>query len=287
VLVDQHDEAFWGDNLYNLWLASLRGLSMDAATTKDPSSAGLPSVVGTEPWGRRLLNAQLFSWAELRHDTILYVKQSYTGGVSCEFPDAYVDPYPELFANLSKLADYATAHVVPVADRATDPNFKANIAAYFQNLSTAANTLRQMAEYERSGTSFTADQMAFINQTVTIQLICGGGTADGWYPKLVFGDPLKFDPTIADVHTEPTDENGADVGRVLHVGTGHARQIVVTTNSCTGPRAYVGLVGTYYEKITEQYDRLTDEKWAGLFTGAPMTPAPEVPWMTDLVVAQP
>jgi hypothetical protein len=147
-----------------------------------------------------------------------------------------------------------------------------------------------MAEYERSGTSFTADQMAFINQTVTVQEVCGGGIADGWYPKLVFGDPLKFDPTIADVHTQPMDEGGNDVGRVLHVGTGYAREIVVTTNSCTGPRAYVGLVGTYYEKITEHYDRLTDEKWMNLFhdaTGASAPPAPDVPWVADLIVAQP
>ncbi len=287
VLVDQHDDAFWGANLYDLWLSSLRALSPDPAVTADPTSAGLPSVIGTEPWNRRMLNAQLFSWAELRHDTILYVKQSYTGGASCEFPDAYVDPYPDLFANLVKFADYATNNVVPVADRAPDTSFKAELLDYFANLRTTAATLQTMAEYERSGTSFTADQMAFINQAVTIQEVCGGGTADGWYPKLVFGDPLNFDPTIADVHTEPTDETGADVGRVLHVGTGYAREIVVTTNSCTGPRAYMGLVGSYYEMITENYQRLTDEDWQALFTGLTGSPAPDVPWMTDLIAAQP
>ena len=46
----------------------------------DPTAAaGLPAVMQTEAWARRVLNTQLASWAELRHDTLLYAKQSYTG----------------------------------------------------------------------------------------------------------------------------------------------------------------------------------------------------------------
>jgi hypothetical protein len=122
--------------------------------------------------------------------------------------------------------------------------------------------------------------MAFINDAVTIELICGGGRADGWYPGLVFGNPLDFDPTIADVHTQPTDEGGNPVGRVLHVGTGLVRAMVVTANTCTGPRAYAGLASSYFERVTEQYDRLTDERWKDELNQA--TP-PDVPWMTDIV----
>jgi hypothetical protein len=136
-----------------------------------------------------------------------------------------------------------------------------------------------MAESERSGTPFTPEMMAFINQTVTLRSICGGSIADGWYPKLVFTDPTTFDPTIADVHTQPTDAGGNVVGRVLHVGIGNSRLMVVTANTCTGPRAYAGLVFSYYEKITENFDRLTDERWAAeVKAGTPV----DVPWMGDL-----
>ena len=138
-----------------------------------------------------------------------------------------------------------------------------------------------MALDERSGTAFSADQMAFINQAVTIQPICGGGVANGWYPKLVFGDALKFDPTVADVHTEPFDESGTEVGRVLHIGTGDARLLLVTTDSCGGPRAYAGLVGAYFEQVTQNYDRLTDERWKNELQSA--TSPADVPWMADLV----
>jgi hypothetical protein len=279
VLADAHGQEFWGQNLYNLWLSSLRGLSPDGSGS-DPAAVGLPVVTGTEPWGRRILNTQLASWAELRHDTILYVKQSYTGGVSCEFPDAYVDPYPEFYGALKRFADYAETNIVPVASRGPNPSFQTELADYFQRLGTVMQTLSEMATSERSGAPFTAAQMAFINDAVTIQNICGGGTADGWYPGLVFGDPLDFDPTIADVHTQPTDEAGNPVGKVLHVGTGYTRAMIVTANTCTGPRAYAGLASSYFEKVTEQFDRLTDERWKdGLNQATP----PDVPWMADLV----
>ena len=278
ILADAHGPDFWGANLYNLWLSSLRALSPTAATS-DPAALGMPAVTGTESWQRRLLNTQLGSWAELRHDTILYAKQSYTGVDICEFPDAYVDPYPELFSALERFADHAMQHVVPIASRSTDPSLGPSLTDYFGRLGKTATTLRQMAESERTGMPFTPDMMAFINQTVTVRPACGGGIADGWYPKLVFGgEALKFDPTIADVHTQPTDEAGNEVGKVLHVGTGNARLMVVTTNSCTGPRAYAGLAFSYYEKITEKYDRLTDERWVTEVKGNPA----DVPWMMDL-----
>jgi hypothetical protein len=278
VLADMHGAEFWEANLYNLWLSSLRALSPSSAIA-DPASVGMPLVTGTEPWQRRLLNTQLASWSELRHDTILYVKQSYTSVPACEFPDAYVDPYPDFFSTFERFADHAARHVVPVAERSSNTQLAKSLGDYFERLGKTATMLRQMAESERSGTPLTADQMAFINQAVTLRPICGGAVADGWYPKLVYGDATKFDPTIADVHTQPADAAGNLVGRVLHVGTGNARLMVVTTNSCTGPRAYAGLAFSYYEKITEQFDRLTDERWAAeVKTGKSV----DVAWMQDL-----
>ncbi|MBM4362106.1 MAG: DUF3160 domain-containing protein, partial [Deltaproteobacteria bacterium] len=70
ILVDAHEPAYWESTLYTTWLSALRALS-PGETTGDPASLGLPLVTGTEPWGRRILNTQLGSWAQLRHDTIL------------------------------------------------------------------------------------------------------------------------------------------------------------------------------------------------------------------------
>src|SRR5205814_2006955 len=82
-LLDDHGADFWGGSLYSAWLGALRGLSVPGG---DPTSAvGLPAVMQTEPWARRMLNTQLASWAELRHDTLLYAKQSYTAIPLCDF----------------------------------------------------------------------------------------------------------------------------------------------------------------------------------------------------------
>ena len=102
-LVEAYEEDYWNKNLYNMWLTALRTLSPPQNFT-DELEAGLPEIAATEQWGRRLLNTQLASWAQLRHDTILYAKQSYTGSQGCEFPDAYVEPYPEFFKAIRNYA---------------------------------------------------------------------------------------------------------------------------------------------------------------------------------------
>jgi hypothetical protein len=123
----------------------------------------------------------------------------------------------------------------------------------------------------------------FINQAVSLKPFgCGQEIAEGWYAKLFFEqeDSLKFDPTIADVHTQPADEGGNPVGKVLHVGTGRPRLMVVTIDTCSGPRAYAGVTSSYYEKITENWKRMDDKEWSSELTTA--TPPP-VSWMKDLV----
>jgi len=278
ILADAHGDAFWKSNLYNLWLVTLRSLS-PGADLVDPVAAGLLSVFTTEAWGRRLLNAELASWAELRHDTILYAKQSYTVGTACEFPDAYVDPYPAFYDGLRAYADRGTELLGAL-------NLTSSLATqlqnYWANLATVAATLKGMAESERTGTPFTAEQLAFVNQAVHVPGGCGGPNP-GWYGQLYFDVTTgsEYDPTIADVHTQPTDEAGNLVGRVLHVATGMPRLMVVSVNTCQGPRAYAGLAASYFEKVTEQFQRLDDQAWSADVNA--VAHEPNVRWMTDLV----
>ena len=66
-LVDDYDESFWSENAYNLWLTAIRGLNTL------PEGA-VPGPMTTQAWSHKTLNTQLGSWAELRHDTLLYAK---------------------------------------------------------------------------------------------------------------------------------------------------------------------------------------------------------------------
>jgi Protein of unknown function (DUF3160) len=273
VLVEKHEPAFWTTNLYNLWLGALRTLSPGSGDTVRPT------IAQTQPWGRRILNTQLASWAELRHDTILYAKQSYTGGLSCEFPDAYVEPYPEFFAALEVFAKLAQTHVASLALG----DLGKSVTEYFAKLESHVGVLKDMATNQASGLPPTAQHMAFMNTMITIHQGCGDPVlGKGWFSDLYYDwdAGAEYDPTIADVHTQPTDEGGNVVGRVLHVATGRPRLMVVTVDTPQGPRAFVGAASSYFEKVTDDWKRYTDEEWAKELQ--PKHPA-DVAWMSDLV----
>jgi hypothetical protein len=265
VLAEAHGPTYDESSITRLWQASIRELS-PKATELDAKAKGLPAVATTEPWARRLLGAQLASWAEVRHDTILYAKQSYTDMAACEFPDAYVDPYPAFYERLGVLAGKGRTLVERVTEGANVPS-QSRMVAFFDELASVARRLGTMAQEQREGKPFTTEELAFVNEMVSKKSV--GCTAEqvqfyGWYSKLFFDRdsmPL-FEPTIADVHTQPTDEAGAEVGRVLHVGTGFVRPLVTTVDTCVGPRVYVGIVSSFHEVVTEKYERLQDGPWA-------------------------
>jgi hypothetical protein len=279
VLVDAHGSKFWDANLYNIWLSSLRALS-PGADAGQPASVGLPELTGTELWGRRILNTQLGSWAELRHDTLLYAKQSYTGVPECVYPDAYVDPYPEFYERLRAFAHKGIA----LADLLDGD---ARLLAYFTKLESTLTTLAGMANNQREGTPFSAEQMAFVNRAVRIRqvdAICTTVDApDGWLSDLYLepDTSIEASPTVADVHTQPADEGGSIVGKVLHVGTGYPRPMVTTVDTCQGPRAYVGVVFAYHQQVTSDYLRLSDEDWLAELGLKP--PPADVPWMAPVL----
>jgi hypothetical protein len=278
VLAERHPPEFWRESLYNLWLGSLRELA-PAAIARSADVGALSATFRSEAWGRRLLQAELASWAELRHDTVLYAKQSYTSPAACEFPDGYVEPYPEFFAKLGEFAERGKEMMADVAAGTTTGERATN---YFDRLATISARLREMAAYQRSGAAYTQEMLAFINDAVTVSTNCDGSPiyGDGWYGDLYFErqDSVTWSPTVADVHTQPTDEGGTPVGRVLHVGTGDARLMVVVADTCSGPRAYVGLASSYYEHITRDFERLDDQTWATM-----VRDEPGVPWAADLV----
>lgn len=277
-LVDAHEPAYWEGSLYTRWLGALRSLSPQ-------ENSALPSVTRTPAWQKRILSAQLGSWAELRHDTILYVKQSYTTGAICEFPDAYVDPYPEFYARLGALAEAVNTQAQQLPEAAA--TLKTSTQSWVTNFKAVAANLQQMAQDQLTGTPHSAELMAFINDAVKWdeQNMCGGvirTNLSGWYLKLFLSPELgtEYDPVIADVHTQPTDAFGNDVGRILHVGTGAPRLMIVTAETCQGPRAYAGLAFSYGELVTEKWKRLNDQEWSTMLGTEPF---PDAAWMSGIL----
>jgi len=138
-----------------------------------------------------------------------------------------------------------------------------------------------MAENQLTGAEHSQALLDFINEAVNWEEGggCGGPTyynLAGWNLKLHLSPfyALEVDPVVADVHTD------GEHYEVLHVGTGLPRLMVVTANTCSGPRAYAGLAFSYGEKITANLERLTDEDWA---ESVQLEPFPDVPWMAPVL----
>jgi hypothetical protein len=275
-LVDYYEPEFWESNLYNLWLQALRALN---APTTGPQ---YPEPMRNTAWRDRVINTQLGSWAQLRHDTLLYAKQSYTGGASCEHPDGFVEPYPEFFGNLETLAAVAGQTLINVP-------FQSEWAAtrlkdFFASWGAKMGELKVMAAKGLAGEAYTAEEIAMLKATINADPGCGEPVFSGWYSELFYDyNVADWKPTIADVHTNP-NAGPLPGPNVLHVATGQVNLMVLTSETCEGPEAYVGPVFSYYEVDVPEIRRLADSEWkATLETG---TPPARPEWTSSFLVSE-
>jgi len=270
-LVDSYDDAFWEKSLYNTWLQAIRRLNPPEDRT------GFPYFMLTGAWQQEKLNTQLASWAQLRHDNLLYAKQSYTGGTVCSFPHSFIEPYPAFYRQIGAFADKADAYFSTIPSNSW---IIQNITRYFERLKEVVDKLEVLSHKELDGQAFTTDEEEFLQKMLFQEGGSGAPPFSGWYADLfyIIEDAVKLDFVVADVHTQPTDEFGSVVGKVLHVGVGKVNLGVFIADSPSNdfqPMAFVGPVMSYYEQTTNNFDRLTDERWTKLVTSDDIPPRPD------------
>lgn len=264
-LIDSYGQDFWQLSMYNSWSNAIR--SLNPLANRDT----LPTFMQTAAWWQEKMNTQLASWAQLRHDNLLYAKQSYSGGTTCSFPESYVEPMPDFYDAVKSYASVAQAEF-------QQPPLQSTVVAnYFGNLKAIADTLGSISRKELAGTPLDEQERSFLGRMMLNGQFCGT-VCNGWYPQLFYGwfsnpgsdIPLKQNLVVADVHTAPTDEYGNPVGWVLHVGTGPINMaVVVATPPGGAPTAFVGPVMSYYEHLSISFQRLTDEEWQTMYDVSP------------------
>ncbi len=248
-LIDSYDTEFWNSSLYNAWLHSIRALNI-------PDDIGnLPAFMQTAAWWQKKMNTQLASWAQLRHDNLLYTKQSYTGGVGCSYPEVYVEPFPEFYGRLKAFAIQAETAFTGIDGTEA-------IRRYFSHMALTMDTLRTIAEKELAGAQLEQYEIDFGKSLLYQHRLCGL-EFDGWFYRLFYGERAYYqDYVTADVHTAPTDAAGNPVGWVFHAGTGNINLGVVVANiPGTGDVAFMAPMLSYHEHISTNFKRLTDEEW--------------------------
>ncbi len=244
----------------------------------------------------KTLNTQLGSWAQLRHDTLLYVKQSETPPITCLYPYGFVEPRPEFFDAMNALAiqaaqtldtmEYTGIHPIP--------------GKFFRNFAAHCKTLGGIARKQLAQQPLDANQVVFLEDTIEQKLLYYGERQyNGWYPSLFYwgnngdgvlpphpgGFPQKGpdhdcvfpDLIVADVHTDWPSEPDGDPGAILYEAVGLVNLMVIAVDNGPDRMVYAGPVMSHYE-FTQPFGalRMTDEEWkASVYKGT--IPAPP-PW---------
>jgi len=257
-LIDSYEQNFWRGSLYNTWLNTIRTLN----PSQYPSFEKQPLFMRSAAWHQEKLNTQLVSWAQLRHDNLLYAKQSYTPGVSCSFPHGYIEPYPAFYNEIGVFARTASQKFGSVTGGAI-------VSTFYTKVGNLMDTLKLLAEKELANEKFTTKDSMFMASMLFVDGICGSPSTAGWFGNLIFNQSHaeETDYTIVDVHTQPYDISGALVGKVLHAAVGKINLGVFLAQSPSAQNqimAFIGPVSSYYQTITDNFKRYTDEEWENM-----------------------
>lgn len=279
-LIDSYDDEFWNANLYSNWLNIIRRLNPPENRTD------LPPFMQTAAFWQKKMNTQLASWTELRHDNLLYAKQSYTGGTICSYPYSYVEPFPEFYQTLKDFSVSAANKIQTI--NFSDPGYQYEITMYLITLGNVMDTLKIIAEKELNQELLSFGEITFLQNMIYENGTIGSGEIPykGWYPKLFYRDDnaatfttlsnpglMESDHLVADMHTIPTDCSGGIHGWVKHVGTGPINLGVFVAPWNDGVQtAFIGPVMSYYEYTTEDFLRLTDQEWNDQYLQSALRP---------------
>ena len=269
-------EIDWSATLSNKWIQALTLLSH----TDDNS----PYFMIGDPWQRKSLNAMLASWAELKHDAILYGKQPMMaecgGGIPEPYVKGYVEPNVKFWTRAIELV------------KETQEAFKVykideeNITEVTESLLEYGETLLTISEKELKGEKLTQQEYNEIEligsnfEYLTLQMLNAGTDTGIMDWNSVEGADKKV-ALVADVLTSNGDNNPNP--SILYEAIGPAYEMYVVVE--IGGMLYLtrGAVFSYREFQRDvTAPRLTDEEWQKDLESMPNEGAPE--WMNGIVI---
>lgn len=252
-LAKENDE-LWAASLYAGWLHTLRPLLTE-------KGEGYPMFMQNEEWTKKCLECFAGSYAELKHDTILYSKQVIAemgGGYDEDLDDrGYVEPEPLVYARFMSLADMTAQGLKKYG------MLSAGQEEDLSRLTQIASQMYTISNKELQDELLTDDEYEFIRDY-------GGNIEHFWYEAVKEkgnGDYVasKECPAaiIADIATD------LDAGKVLEVGTGNPSNIFVVIKVDGKIKLAKGSVYSFYQFAWPMSDRLTDSKWCQMMAIQP------------------
>ena len=255
-------EKDWNRNLYWSWLYALKTLTRERGK-------GYQTYQQTDAWLDRQLNTALASWSALRHNTILYGKQSYTPvhvGITSYTPPppppkGILEPLPEFYRNILTTSKMAYSGLKDL--KALTPSSERRLSSLIETLERLYKICKKQVVNESLSEGDNRFLGAFAEK---LKNSIGDVEESGLKTTL-----------IADVHTD------LNTKKCLEEASGYLDYIVVAYKRPSGDIILaVGPVLSYYEFKHSMDDRLTDEQWREMLGSGKVPERPE--WINSFYI---
>lgn len=245
--VASYKEELWKSNLYNGWLWSIKKQLIEF-----DKNSGMPLFMINDGWRSKSLNSALSSYAELKHDTVLYGKQpvAEAGGAMAVYDQHYVEPNIELYDTLLWLMRYTTENLK--SRNLLNDEMLVGVEHHIKLL----ELLKSVSIKELNNEQLTDDEK--------LRLLYIGGTIEYIINNYISGSTSQNELNNGGWSIEPSAMVVSDVATLpgehyLSMGTGYFDEIYVVVP--VEGKLYLtrGAVYSYYEFTNNK--RLTDEEW--------------------------
>lgn len=234
----------WGANLYSGWLSAI------ASTTKSfETTEGMPSFMRSQAWTDKSIHTALGSYAELKHDTVLYSKQPVAemGGPPENMPYIYVEPQIEVYMKLLNLTENT------IASLSSRELLRPEAKEVLERIKTYLTIILNCSKKELTNERFTAEEYEGLSSF--------GGMVDSVSTQLASMN-MAIDETTTESYTSALISDVATIlngPNYLELGSGLPYEIYVICPYQGKLFLAKGATFSYYEFLSDT--RLTDEEW--------------------------
>ena len=275
--VKKMEDLDWQKNMYRGWLWMLKSYDQKFGE-------GYPMFMRNDAWERKDLVSALGSFAELKHDTVLYgkaVMAEMGGGGDFEIPKSYVEPNVELYEKLNWLLEFTKVNLKNrdmLSEKYEEKlnNFQAMVVKFrdisIKELQNEPLTEEEIIDLLNIGGEMERIMVDFVESS-------DENNISYWYEIQNATDRRM--PVVVDLIRVVENSVGLPEGEISHIGTGKPMEIFVIYPH--QDKLYMGRGGTfsYYEFLNK--DRLTDEDWQKMvYDDATDFPT----WYKDLVTEE-
>ena len=276
-IVEKMEDLDWQKNMYRGWIWMLKSYDQKFGE-------GYPMFMRNDAWERKDLVSALGSFAELKHDTVLYgkaVMAEMGGGGDFEIPKSYVEPNVELYEKLNWLLEFTKVNLKNrdmLSSKYEEKinNFQAMVVK-FRDLSIKELQNEPLTEEEIEYLLYIGGEMEslmvdFVESTDENQI-------SYWYEIQNATDRRM--PVVVDLMRVVENSVGLPKDEIFSIGTGKPMEIFVIYPH--QGKLYMGRGATfsYYEFLNKE--RLTDEDWQKMVYDE----ATDFPtWYKDLVTEE-